>query len=62
MEEHLFRIVQRNCQQYLLKHARAQQMDVFLHQEGKQLHLRMVDDGIGFYRKIGTIELWVENI
>ncbi len=63
MEEHLFRIVQEIVSN-TLKHARAQQMDVFfLHQEGKQLHLRMVDDGIGFEQeKIGTIELWIEKI
>ncbi len=43
-----FRIVQEIVSN-TLKHARAQRMDVvFLHQEGKQLHLRMVDDGIGF--------------
>ena len=31
-----------------LKHARAQQMDVSFASGRKQLHLRMVDDGIGF--------------
>ncbi len=46
MEEHLFRIV-RNCQQYPAKYARAQQMDVFASRK-ENLHLRMVDDGIGF--------------
>ncbi len=46
------------------KHARAQQMDVFLHQEGKPTKLQ--DEwcylGLGTAGKIGAIELWFENI
>ena len=62
MEEHLFRIVQEIVSN-TLKHARAQQMDVFLHQEGKQLHLRMVDDGIGFEQeKLERLSYGLKNI
>lgn len=62
MEEHLFRIVQEIVSN-TLKHARAQQMDVFLHQEGKQLHLRMVDDGIGFKQeKLERLSYGLKNI
>ena len=62
MEEHLFRIVQEIVSN-TLKHARAQQMDVFLHQEEKQLHLRMVDDGIGFEQeKLERLSYGLKNI
>ena len=62
MEEHLFRIVQEIVSN-TLKHARAQQMDVFLQQEGKQLHLRMVDDGIGFEQeKLERLSYGLKNI
>ena len=62
MEEHLFRIVQEIVSN-TLKHARAQQMDVFLHQEGKQLYLRMVDDGIGFEQeKLERLSYGLKNI
>jgi len=62
MEEHLFRIVQEIVSN-TLKHARAQQMDVYLNQEGKQLHLRMVDDGIGFEQeKLERLSYGLKNI
>ena len=62
MEEHLFRIVQEIVSN-TLKHARAHQMDVFLYQEGKQLHLRMVDDGIGFEQeKLERLSYGLKNI
>lgn len=62
MEEHLFRIVQEIVSN-TLKHARAHQMDVFLYREGKQLHLRMVDDGVGFEQeKLERLSYGLKNI
>ena len=62
IEEHLFSIEQEIVSN-TLKQSRAHQMDVFLYQEGKQLHLRMVDDGIGFEQeKLERLSYGLKNI
>ena len=62
MEEHLFRIVQEIVSN-TLKHARAQQMDVFCNRKENNFILRMVDDGIGFEQeKLERLSYGLKNI
>ncbi|WYJ90298.1 sensor histidine kinase [Enterococcus sp. 9E7_DIV0242] len=47
IEDHLFRIVQELLSN-TLRHAKANELEVYLHQVGENVLLRLVDDGVGF--------------
>lgn len=47
IEDHLFRIVQELLSN-TLRHAKAKELEVYLHQVDKNVLLRVVDDGVGF--------------
>lgn len=47
IEDHLFRIVQELLSN-TLRHAKAKELEVYLHQVDKNVLLRIVDDGVGF--------------
>src|SRR5699024_392468 len=47
MEDHLFRIVQELLSN-TLRHSKAKELEVYLHQFPDSLLLRVIDDGIGF--------------
>lgn len=47
IEDHLFRIVQELLSN-TLRHAKAKELEVYLHQVDKNVLLRLVDDGVGF--------------
>lgn len=47
IEDHLFRIVQELLSN-TLRHAKAEELEVYLHQVDKNVLLRLVDDGVGF--------------
>ncbi|MGK0550930.1 sensor histidine kinase [Enterococcus faecalis] len=47
IEDHLFRIVQELLSN-TLRHAKAEELEVYLHQVDTNLLLRLVDDGVGF--------------
>lgn len=47
IEDHLFRIVQELLSN-TLRHAKANELEVYLHQVDKNVLLRIVDDGVGF--------------
>ena len=50
IEDHLFRIVQELLSN-TLRHAKAKELEVYLHQVDKNVLLRIVDDGVGFDMK-----------
>lgn len=50
IEDHLFRIVQELLSN-TLRHAKAKELEVYLHQVDKNVLLRLVDDGVGFDMK-----------
>ena len=50
IEDHLFRIVQELLSN-TLRHAKAKELEVYLHQVDKNVLLRIVDDGVGFDSK-----------
>lgn len=47
IENHLFRIVQELLSN-VLRHAQASELNVYLHHQAGTIHLRVVDDGVGF--------------
>lgn len=47
IEDHLFRIVQELLSN-TLRHAKAKELEVYLHQVDKNVLMRLVDDGVGF--------------
>lgn len=47
IEDHLFRIVQELLSN-TLRHAKAKELEVYLHQVDQNLLLRVIDDGVGF--------------
>ncbi|MGV3488920.1 MAG: HAMP domain-containing sensor histidine kinase [Tuberibacillus sp.] len=47
VEDHLFRIVQESLSN-IMRHAKAETINVRLVQSGKQINLKIIDDGIGF--------------
>lgn len=47
IEDHLFRIVQELLSN-TLRHAKAKELEVYLHQVDKNVLLRLIDDGVGF--------------
>lgn len=50
IEDHLFRIVQELLSN-TLRHAKAKELEVYLHQVDKNVLMRLVDDGVGFDMK-----------
>lgn len=47
IEDHLFRIVQEFISN-TLKHAKADHLDIYLHQTERSVQLKMIDNGVGF--------------
>ena len=47
IEDHLFRIIQEFISN-TLKHAKATQLDIYLHQTQNSVQLKMIDNGVGF--------------
>lgn len=47
IEDHLFRIVQELLSN-TLRHSKAKHLEVYLHQVGQNILLRVIDDGVGF--------------
>ncbi|MDG3142413.1 sensor histidine kinase [Streptococcus suis] len=47
IEDHLFRIIQEFISN-TLKHAKATQLDIYLHQTQSSVQLKMIDNGVGF--------------
>lgn len=47
IEDHLFRIIQEFISN-TLKHSKATQLDIYLHQTERSVQLKMIDNGIGF--------------
>ncbi|WP_085522536.1 HAMP domain-containing sensor histidine kinase [Tuberibacillus sp. Marseille-P3662] len=48
VEDHLFRIVQEGLSN-VFRHSQAQKVSLRLHVLNRQLHLKIIDDGVGFY-------------